>query len=153
MVMHPEHGCVGYFSLLTDSINLKPNKELKQKWESKGIRFNALPALKIGRLATHKDHEGKGIGRTMIANILLAVLTSIIPKAGCRYITVDALPNAVQWYEQLKFKKLEKAKEHQHNVAMYLDLEELFTAFINKIKETVGDQGHASTGHPPFYYP
>lgn len=70
-------------------------------------RIRTLPAVKIGRLAVHKDHTGKGIG-SMILDRIKDWFTDGENKTGCRFIVVDALNNAktINFYRKNKFKFL-----------------------------------------------
>ena len=70
-------------------------------------RIKTLPAVKIGRLAVHKNHTGQKIGSTILDRIK-DWFTDGGNKTGCRFIVVDALnnPKTIHFYEQNKFKFL-----------------------------------------------
>ena len=49
-------------------------------------------------------------------------------KTGCRYITVDALANKVEFYEKYGFKILVTPQDNDETVLMYYDLKK----FVSK---------------------
>ena len=61
----------------------------------------------------------------MLANILKETLKNITPRSGCRYITVDSLPNAIGWYKKLDFEELKTKTKRKLSVPMYFDLERI----------------------------
>ena len=76
---------VGYFTLVTDTINPK------QVEESVSIKYQytKLPAVKIARLATDQMYQRSGIGALMMTWVFRIVL-NMIGDIGCRVLTVDA---------------------------------------------------------------
>ena len=57
--------------------------------------------MKIGRLAVNKQHSMHGIGTHIIHFVEAMYLMN--KQAGCRFITVDAIPSAVDFYKKCKF--------------------------------------------------
>jgi GNAT superfamily N-acetyltransferase len=109
----------GYITLLSDSVEIKQNKDLKDAFEGKGIMYRTLPALKIGRMATDKRCQGKGVGTSMIK---FAITTAFEQSkgVGCRFLIVDAKKGAEEFYLKKGFKVfIEHQKEPRQ---MYLDL-------------------------------
>jgi Predicted acetyltransferase len=85
--------------------------------------YSHYPALKIARLAVHREWEGRGIGTAMLVESVITAF--IISKyGGCRVITVDAKKKAVGFYERYGFKKAKTSKETDA-VTMYLDLNKM----------------------------
>lgn len=91
---------VGYVALLTDSISVSSAE--RKKMHLRHDDHPAIPAVKIGRLAVHADHQGKGIGTALIRFAVDKALL-ISESVGCRLLTLDAYPQKVDWYERLGF--------------------------------------------------
>ena len=99
-----------YMSLLTDRIILKA--DFKDFFIKRGIIYNTLPALKIGRLCVDERFEQRGLGRLMIYFAIEKAVEISRNIAGCRFITVDSKENAISFYEKLGFKNI---KENRNN--------------------------------------
>ncbi len=122
---------VGFFSLCADCISLKV-KERKNHIESRNVKIRKeWPALKIARLAVDKNFRNMGIGKALIdATIFIAQEWS--ERIGIRFISVDAYPASVEFYEKLfflpnKYKtelyKDPLVKEKHNTISMRLDLQ------------------------------
>jgi len=109
----------GYITLLSDSIKIKQDKELKDAFENKGITYRTLPALKIGRMATDRKCQGRGIGTSMIK---FAITTAFeqSKEVGCRFLIVDAKKGAEDFYLKKGFKIF--IGDQKEPRQMYLDL-------------------------------
>ena len=88
--------------------------------------FKSYPALKICRLATDSRYRGEGIG-AMLVNMIIASYRKD-SKAGCRFITVDAYSDALDFYFKQGFAPLSKADEGADTRLLYFDLESLCVA-------------------------
>jgi len=111
---------VGFFTLVTDSIETK----MIAKDEFPDYSYRKLPAMKIARLATHREFERQHIGKFMV-NEALKRAYNLTRHIGCSVITVDAKVDAVPFYEKYAFFKAKK-KAHPDTVTMYLN----FVKFI-----------------------
>lgn len=93
---------VGYITLLADSIILKSS-------EKRGLfdfhrEVYTFPALKVGRLGVHLDHQKSGVGRALLKYAIgVVVRINSEMNIGCRFITVDAYPKSVSWYQKNGF--------------------------------------------------
>ncbi len=87
---------VGYFSLSSDSIRL--DLEEKETMPEPKRRLGEYPAVKIGRLAVHKDFIKRGIGTFLVKAAMGKVVVSIMKEIGCRFVTVDAYEQAIDFY-------------------------------------------------------
>jgi ribosomal protein S18 acetylase RimI-like enzyme len=112
---------LGFVSLMTDAVKL-------QTRERKGLFLKStdhpiVPALKIARLGVSTDlQRGSGIGTALVR---FAFLTGqeIAEGAGCRLLTLDAYPGAIDFYEKLGFlRNLEKEYRERVRPSMRLDL-------------------------------
>lgn len=67
---------IGFFSLLTDTIDLKKVRDEKTKESIKEELPNSkeLPAVKIGRFAINKKYANKGIGSHVLRNIIFNII-------------------------------------------------------------------------------
>ena len=110
---------VGFFTLIADSIQ---NEQVGVD-EFPDYCYGKLPAVKIARLATHKEFERQGIGEFMI-NEALKRAYSLTRHIGCCVITVDAKIDAVGFYEKYAFFKA-KTKSSRDTIVMYLNLIQL----------------------------
>lgn len=63
------------------------------------------PALLIARMAVSRDHQGRGIGKRLIAHAFV-VADAQYELSGCAAVIVDAKPSAVEFYRQFGFKDL-----------------------------------------------
>lgn len=115
---------LGYVSILTDSLRL--DSELKAHFRNKDIRYNSLPALKIGRLCVDDKYRGSGIGKCIIAWVSDRVYY-LNQNVACRFITLDAKrhqdkdKDSYNFYKKYNFKVL-KTRKPRSNTPMYLDI-------------------------------
>lgn len=102
---------MGYFSLAADAITLNPEEK-----EAEGItrQFRSFPALKIARLAIDKRFQGQGWGKgAVLFCIGLARRLNDLTRydgVGCRFLTVDAYPTAVDFYKKFRFVENEERR-------------------------------------------
>ena len=115
-------GClVGYFTLVTDVIK---KKELNDGDGDPDFLYNTYPALKIARLATHQEFERHGIGRSMLLKIF-SVWIRLSTHIGCRIITVDAKPDAVEFYTKFDFHQAivdPQKLRNRDTIPLYIDI-------------------------------
>lgn len=115
---------IAYFSLLHDRIE----RDLAEKsvWNRLSRRIpnakrrRSYPAIKIGRLAVSEEYKSQGFGSKILG--LVKQWYSTDNRAGCRYITVDALRSAVEFYQRNHFEKLLSGDDKEDTVLMYYDL-------------------------------
>ena len=112
---------VGYFTLVADVIK---KEELIDGDGEPDFIYGTYPALKIARLATHKEFERQGIGRCMLLKIF-AIWIRLSDHIGCRIITVDAKPEAVEFYKKFDFHEAivnPKKLKGRDIVPLYIDI-------------------------------
>ncbi len=89
-----------YFSLLADKIIFSSDDKPTWNRLNRNIpnpkRRKSYPAVKIGRLAVHDDYARCGMGTFILDSIKYAFTT--VKRLGCRFITVDALSSATDFY-------------------------------------------------------
>ncbi|HEX8245443.1 MAG TPA: GNAT family N-acetyltransferase [Longimicrobium sp.] len=100
------------------------------------VRYQEVTALKLAQLGVHRTFQGRGIGRLVVADTI-AVGARLATRVGCRYVTLDAQPDLVTWYEGQGFRRNQLRQDqrardavlHQRNpekiaVSMRFDLRE-----------------------------
>jgi GNAT superfamily N-acetyltransferase len=122
----------GYITLTSDGLRLASSEK------DKGLRYTELPAMKLGQLGVDLRFQGRGFGAFLIGYAVdVARQLSASLGVGCRYVTVDAQPDLVTWYERLGFdrnklvqkERIAKAQQAGRNtdslaVSMRFDLRE-----------------------------
>jgi len=84
-------------------------------------RRKSYPAVKIGRLAVSTEYANSGFGK-LIIRIVKEMYAHLKQLAGCRFITVDAYQNALEFYKNNGFDFLTEKDTQEQTRAMYLDL-------------------------------
>ncbi len=102
-VVYLKDELVGYVTLLTDCIVLKSGE--KRKLVDFHQSVLQWPALKIGRLAvTTARQKTQGVGTSILQySIGVALRLGAESGVGCRFITVDAYPKSISWYQKKNF--------------------------------------------------
>lgn len=119
-IMHHDK-VIGYYSLSSDSIPLKIK-------ERKGVfggykQYPDYPSLKLARMAFDKRCHKQGLGKLMIKVILGMALDLNKEGIACRFITVDAGSQAIDFYKKNGFvENLSKPAEEGKPVSMRLDI-------------------------------
>ncbi|MDO9226076.1 MAG: GNAT family N-acetyltransferase [Pseudomonadota bacterium] len=70
--------------------------------ERKRLPNYPLPVLRLARLATHEEAQGKGIGKALLHHVFL-LATRMSADFGCVGLLVDAKPEAVGYYATFGF--------------------------------------------------
>ena len=82
------------------------------------------PAIKIGRLAVHKDFQGMHIGSILI-DWIVGFCLELRSDVGIRFISIDAYnqEKTKAFYTKNLFEELQpKKNKKRRNVPMYRDL-------------------------------
>ena len=108
---------IGYYSLACDSLSLEKN-EIKKAVSHKKTFIKSYPAIKIARMAFAKEHHSKGLG-SLVVEIVKGMAISLKDEKGlaCKYITVDAYPVRLGFYEKCGFVK-NQAQPRQAAISM-----------------------------------
>lgn len=111
---------LGFVTACCDSIKLeKTEKKSHAGLESK--QYLEFPAIKIARLAVAMDMEKCGLGSFILNWAVGFVLENI--KVGCRFITVDAYPYRVEWYQNRGFvRNIGNKYKSRQNMSLRFDL-------------------------------
>lgn len=115
---------LAYFSLACDKIERAVSDPAIWNKLSRAIpnakRRSSYPAIKIGRLAVSKDAQGSGLGQMILSFIKGTFFGS--SKVGCRYLTVDAYPDAEHFYSKCNFNPLVIPEPDDETILMFFDL-------------------------------
>jgi GNAT superfamily N-acetyltransferase len=90
---------IGYITLSADAIVLHKHEG------AKGVNYYSVPAVKVGRLAVALNSSRQGVGELLLSFAVGLVRAEVSPVVGCRYITLDSLPERVQFYKKRGFKE------------------------------------------------
>lgn len=93
---------VGYITHLTDSIRLSYDEKNHLAQRLGFPPPHTVPALKVGRLARHASWRVRGVGTALMRHAF-DKLMDVSERTGCRFLSVDAIPEAVEFYEKLGF--------------------------------------------------
>ncbi len=121
-------GVDAYFALSNDRISLSDSdkatwRRIKKDFPHRKHR-NDYPAVKIGRLAVDRRYQGRQIGTSILDFVKTTFVTN--NRTGCCFITVDAIPDAVGFYESNGFLLLQSATmQNRGTVPMYYNLRKL----------------------------
>ncbi|WP_067089220.1 GNAT family N-acetyltransferase [Methanobrevibacter curvatus] len=131
---------IGYYSLLTDSIELKNIRDTDSKniIKEKLPKNKKLPAIKIGRFAISEKYSSQGIGSQILKNLIFNLI-KISEKIGFRYIIVDAYAKAYYFYvKKNNFVNLKKDDKKLEKIDKIIETDPEYTFFlymdISKIK-------------------
>lgn len=114
-LVYCQDALVGYFTLVNDSLVVDA---VSPGDGERDYPYRKYPAVKVARLATHRDYERRRIGSNMLIKIF-NILIKISQHTGCRIITVDATGNAVGFYSKMGFKiAIQKPGE---TIPLYID--------------------------------
>ena len=112
-----EEQLVGFYTLTTDIIEVKHVEEAHQ-WD--GYKHKKYPAIKLARLAVDSGFERKGVGGLLLS-AAVSIAWDISKYVGCRYITVDAKQEAIEFYEKQGFIIVEKNR-FKNEPTLYLNI-------------------------------
>lgn len=89
---------VGYFTLATVQVAYQ---EIPDDYRGKLPKY-PIPALRIARLAVHKELKEKGIGKWLLAQAFVKII-QVADVTGIYFIIVDAKESSKSFYEHYGF--------------------------------------------------
>lgn len=134
---NPLNELVAFVSLCSDAIKVN-NTKLKELFDSEGVDYKTLPAIKICRLSVDKNYEKRGIGAIMV-NAIFRMVLEINDKISCRFIYVDSKRESINFYKSKGFEILKNREKG--TLPMYYDLIKEIRLWkktkdeLNKLKE------------------
>ena len=96
---------LGYASLAMHSLEQKNIQSHLGYADTEKFPYSAIPALLTGQLATNKEYEGKGVGKSMVS-WTIKMAASLSDTVGCRMVALHAHDDVINWYEKQKFRKV-----------------------------------------------
>jgi len=87
-----------YVTIMMDRIALGPSEK------PKGVTWRLIPAVKIAQLGVDRRFSGRGLGRLLVS-FVIEYARDARKQIGCRFVTLDAEPDLVEWYEAMGFRR------------------------------------------------
>ncbi len=111
---------VGFYSLATHAVAFRAAPQQLVR----GVpRYDAVPAVRLARLAIHEDHQGEGLGERLLATAVRDVLAAAA-HVGIVLMTVDAIDEAAAaFYARYGFVRLEAERTRPALAARVKDLQ------------------------------
>ena len=79
------------------------------------IRYRDVGALKLAQLGVDRFFQRRGYGAMAVADVI-GLAIELSRYVGCRYVTLDAKPDLVGWYQSLGF-EINQLKQKQRIAA------------------------------------
>lgn len=119
-VLVDDRAVVGYYSLATHAVAFRAAPQQLMR----GVpRYDAVPAVRLARLAIHEDRQGQGLGERLLASAVHDVLAAA-EHVGIVLMTVDALDEAAAaFYARYGFVLLETQQGRPALAARIKDLQ------------------------------
>jgi GNAT superfamily N-acetyltransferase len=109
---------VGFLSLNMSSIKAEHVAEEHRPEHTPYLYF---PSLMVGRLATDKRFFRQGVGRLM-CQFAVATAVRMRKHAGCQFVTLNAKPDSISFYQNCGFKLGENQPPNRREPFMYFKL-------------------------------
>ncbi len=118
---------LAYISLMCSVIKTAEMGEEDHPDDLVSYSYVDFPAVKLARLAVHKDIRSHGLGKMLVNFAISVARDSIMPNIGCRFLVVDAKQDAVVYYEnKCAFTLLDTDQNKEADQPMmYIDLQAL----------------------------
>ena len=114
---------IAYYTLANDKITMTDSKTIWNKLARKipnEKRRSGYPALKLCQLAVDDSFVSHGFGKMIVNRVIKYALDL---KSGCRFITIDAIPEAESFYTGKNFTRLSDIPNQKNGtIPMYFDL-------------------------------
>jgi len=113
---------LAFVSLSNDTIKRQHLSKSILETIPDGLRYEALPAVKIGRLGVLKEFHNLDVG-TALLNLLKQLFTTE-NRTGCRFLTVDAYnePPVLRFYQKNGFDFYHDKDAKRRTRIMFFDL-------------------------------
>lgn len=83
---------------------------LSRRERGGSIRYREVSALKLAQLGVNLSFQQMGLGKIVVAHVISQARREA-ESVGCRYVTLDAQPDLVGWYERQGFQRNEARQE------------------------------------------
>jgi ribosomal protein S18 acetylase RimI-like enzyme len=82
----------------------------------RSIPYKSVGALHLAQLGVGRRYQGSGVGSELVSDIM-ELARYLAESAGCRYVTLDAEPDLVGWYENIGFTTNKTAQKQRIEAA------------------------------------
>ncbi|UJF32377.1 GNAT family N-acetyltransferase [Paenibacillus hexagrammi] len=114
---------VGYFALYNDHVHVFANQMTKYGWNlPEGL--DLFPAVKLHYLGVDRKYRNRGYGEYLLGEVV-ELVEDIAKTSGCNFLTIEALPNAVEFYAKYGFQIRSRQSGKGEFYHMVLKLDEL----------------------------
>jgi len=110
---------IGFYSLTVGEVESARGTERLLKGQPRG---RPVPVLVLARLAVHTEHQGRGVGRSLLQDALLRCST-VAETVGVRAIVAQAKENANRFYDRFGFEA--SPSDPLHRILLLKDLRKL----------------------------
>lgn len=104
---------IGYVTIAMADLNKNDHKKLES------FPHSNVPGLLIGQIATHKDFEGLGVGKTMI-DWVVTEAKNYQNNIGCRVVVLSPENDVISWYKKIGFVHIQHKRKQD---VMFIDLD------------------------------
>lgn len=113
------HNLVGYFTLYNDLIHVWAGQAQRHNWVLPDTH-DYFPAVKLHYLAVDQKFRKQKYGEFLLAEAVNAV-EEIASSSGCTFITIEALTNAIEFYESFVVRQRNPGSGEYMNMVLKLD--------------------------------
>jgi len=114
---------ISYLTLNVGSFKISENRKLfdvKVSEKPYHVYTNAMPCLRISKLATDKSETGRG-GASLLVSFAVRRLAEINREIPIPFLSLAAYPDKVKFYEKLGFEvAFTPSRGLEENVTMYM---------------------------------
>jgi GNAT superfamily N-acetyltransferase len=116
---------LGFCSIAADAIKLSDEERVESIKDCGDLKhYPQYPALKLARFGRDKAYRGMQLGKNVIIPWVIGYAKSL-DQLAIRFITLDAKPKRIPYYEELRFVRNEHKdykKKEDRPISMRLDL-------------------------------
>ena len=112
LFVYKKEEVIGYVTIAMADLDKNEHGKLKS------LPHSNVSGLLIGQIATHKDFEGLGVGKTMI-DWVAAQAKEYQNNVGCRVVVLNPDRDVVGWYEKIGFVHIRHKRKQD---VMFIDL-------------------------------
>jgi ribosomal protein S18 acetylase RimI-like enzyme len=87
-----------YATICMDALPLGPRER------DRTVRYREASACKLAQLGVALPFQGMGLGRHVVSDVI-GLAQDETERVGCRFVTLDAQPDLVGWYEAMGFRR------------------------------------------------
>jgi len=112
---------IGYYALVVGQVEAGDATERLLKGQPSN---RPVPVVILARLAVHSDHQGKGLGRSLLQDALLRAATAA-ESVGIRALVAHAEEGASGFYDRFGFES--SPTDPLHRILLMKDLRQLLS--------------------------